>query len=202
MEMIFSPTLSPTLSKDKLWGMSLAVAAHILLFAGGSIGLLQKVDYGVDPSDGLAAVDLIAAPETAPVPQVAPPPPIEDQEAVPDPAKTQPAPETPPPPVNAAPTPQKSAASGALALAGYYRNPPPRYPEEARKLQQQGRVLLEVGVTAEGRVSSVKLKESSGFPLLDQAALEGVQNWRFRAARMAGLRMDTVVDVPIRFQLK
>jgi periplasmic protein TonB len=190
-----------TPSKDKLWGMSLAVAAHIFVFAVGSIGLLQKVDYGMDASESVAEVDLIAAaPEEAP-PVPAPAPLMEDKEDVLDPTKTQETAPTPPQPEEVAPTPQR-AASGSVALASYYRNPPPRYPEEARKLHQEGRVMLEIAVTAEGRVNGVKLKESSGFPLLDQAAIEGVQNWKFRPARMGGLRIDTIVDVPVRFQLK
>ena len=95
-----------------------------------------------------------------------------------------------------------AGSSGAYFKPGYYRNPPPPYPAEARKLKQEGRVLLEVQVTVEGKVSSLNVKQSSGFPLLDQAALQGVQNWRFRPATVGGLRMESTVEIPIRFQLK
>lgn len=95
----------------------------------------------------------------------------------------------------------RAGSSGAFFKPGYYRNPPPPYPEEARKLKQQGRVLLEVHVTSQGKVSDVRLKQSSGFPLLDASALKAVRTWKFRAATLAGLPIDILADIPIRFQL-
>jgi protein TonB len=96
----------------------------------------------------------------------------------------------------------RTGGSEAISKPGYQRNPPPPYPAEARRLKQEGRVLLSVSVTAEGRVGAAAIKQSSGFPLLDDAALRGVQNWRFRAASVGGLRVASDVEIPIRFQLK
>ena len=96
----------------------------------------------------------------------------------------------------------RAGSSGAYFKPGYFRNPPPPYPAEARRLKQEGRTLLEVVVTAQGTVGSAKIKQSSGYPLLDEAALRAVEHWRFRPAEMAGLRVETVAEVPIRFQLK
>jgi protein TonB len=87
-------------------------------------------------------------------------------------------------------------------IPGYYRNPPPPYPAEARRLKQEGKVLLEVVVSAEGRVADLALKQSSGFPLLDEAALKAVRHWRFKPARLAGLMTQTKVQIPIRFELR
>lgn len=96
----------------------------------------------------------------------------------------------------------RAGSSSAYFKAGYYRNPPPPYPAEARRLKQEGRVLLEVLVTKEGKVGQSKVKQSSGYPLLDEAALRAIQTWKFRPATLGGIRVDILADIPIRFQLK
>jgi protein TonB len=80
-------------------------------------------------------------------------------------------------------------------------NPKPPYPPEAERLHQQGRVILEVQVSAEGRAVSVSVKHSSGFPLLDNAAVQGVQRWTFDPARIGGLPVAGRADVPVNFSL-
>ncbi|HEV8520481.1 MAG TPA: energy transducer TonB, partial [Burkholderiales bacterium] len=62
-------------------------------------------------------------------------------------------------------------------------------------------VLLRVLVTREGRAARVELDKSSGFPLLDNAALEGVREWRFVPARKAAEPVEDWVRVPIVFRL-
>ena len=81
-------------------------------------------------------------------------------------------------------------------------NPPPKYPEEARRKGQQGVVLVSAQVEADGRPSRVTLKQSSGFPLLDAAALEAVRGWIFDPARPGGLPVASSVDQPVRFDLE
>lgn len=49
------------------------------------------------------------------------------------------------------------------------------YPERARELGQEGVCLLRVTITREGEVKGVILKESSGHPLLDNAAMSAVR---------------------------
>ncbi len=81
-------------------------------------------------------------------------------------------------------------------------NPRPRYPPSARRKRVQGRVLLAVVVTKSGRASSVRIRKSSGFQLLDQAALKTVKRWRFRPATRNGQPVRARVIVPITFKLK
>jgi protein TonB len=98
----------------------------------------------------------------------------------------------------------RRAEGGALdgqARPNYLRNPPPPYPEQARRLQQEGLVKLRVQVTADGRASSVQIESSSGWPILDEAALRAVKNWRFHPARVGGIPIPSTVTVPIRFEL-
>ena len=59
--------------------------------------------------------------------------------------------------------------------AAYLNNPAPDYPQMARRLGQQGRVLLKVLVAENGTAETVVLATSSGFEKLDQAAIEAVK---------------------------
>ena len=80
-------------------------------------------------------------------------------------------------------------------------NPAPRYPYLARRRGQEGRVVLRVRVNADGRAEAVSIRESSGYHLLDEAALETVRQWRFLPARKADLTVAGLVDVPVSFRL-
>lgn len=84
---------------------------------------------------------------------------------------------------------------------GYLRNPEPPYPEKARRLGQEGVVLLSVRVSERGEPESVEVKESSGHPLLDEAALKAVRRWVFSPATMGSVPISSQIEIPIRFDL-
>ncbi len=84
----------------------------------------------------------------------------------------------------------------------YGDNPLPDYPIEARKLHQQGTVVLSVLVNAQGIVETLAVKQSSGHALLDQAAIRGVKRWRFKPATVAGIPVSTQIEQPILFTLE
>lgn len=112
-----------------------------------------------------------------------------------------------------APMPQPAANSGAsepatgepgtgmLGAAPRANNPAPSYPASARRRGQEGRVLLQVEVLANGNAGSVTLEKSSGIDSLDAAALDTVRRWRFRPARKNGQPVAATVQIPIRFAL-
>ncbi len=81
-------------------------------------------------------------------------------------------------------------------------NPKPPYPLAARRRGYQGKVLVRAHVLADGRCARVLLKETSGYDLLDNAALKTVRRWRFVPARRGDIAIDSWVDVPIAFRLK
>lgn len=86
--------------------------------------------------------------------------------------------------------------------AAYLRNPEPVYPVSARRRGEQGTVMLKVLVTREGTAASVSVDKTSGFAVLDQAALEAVRKWRFAPARHGAEPVESAVLVPIVFRLE
>lgn len=62
----------------------------------------------------------------------------------------------------------------------------PEWPKEALRLEQQGKVTLEFLVGADGDVRDARILRSSGYPLLDVAAQEGIRRCRFKPATKDG----------------
>lgn len=153
--------------------------------------------------------EITPAPDATPEPPPAPVPPadMQAQEIV-----SPPAPVEMPSPHVAPRAPQKRTATsmshggqaspaGITTAASYRSNPKPVYPDEARRLRQQGVVLLSVQVGIDGHVIALSLKRSCGFPALDHAALETVRHWTFEPARSGVVPVASRVDVPVRFGL-
>jgi protein TonB len=78
----------------------------------------------------------------------------------------------------------------------------PEYPRKARAQKVAGRVLLMVIIDESGKVEDdVKIVDS--IPMLDQAALDAIHQWRFEPARDAdGNPVRVQLAVPVRFSLK
>lgn len=95
----------------------------------------------------------------------------------------------------------QAAGEGILVAAGVIRGNRPDYPPAARRDGLEGKVILRVTVLPDGRIRSVVVLESSGHPILDRAARDGVVRWRFAPARNAYGGIVSVVEVPIEFKL-
>lgn len=67
--------------------------------------------------------------------------------------------------------------------AAHLSNPAPVYPAISRRLGEQGRVLFDVYILPDGTVGEIRLKHSSGYSRLDDAALDAVRRWRYVPAR-------------------
>jgi periplasmic protein TonB len=86
---------------------------------------------------------------------------------------------TPPPPVNA-PPPPKPVQFNPNAASGQGSFPPPEYPASAQRNRYQGTVIIDIKVEPSGDISAATVFKSSGFTMLDDAALQVVQKrWRF-----------------------
>jgi periplasmic protein TonB len=70
------------------------------------------------------------------------------------------------------------------------------YPPNARRNGLQGKVILEFVLLAEGRIRDLLLRSSSGFPVLDAAALAAVE----AAAPFPPPGVDVLVVVPVVFR--
>jgi len=79
--------------------------------------------------------------------------------------------------------------------------PKPDYPPRSRRLGEEGLVLLEVEVLADGRAGKVRVLQAPAYPRLVDAALEAVRKATFKPATLNGVAMPSVVEVPIRFRL-
>ena len=115
------------------------------------------------------------------------------------------APETPadsPRPVEVAEAdPEPVVAEPQVTDPELVHHPPPSYPEAARRLGQKGVVVLSIRVSAAGEVIEVAVAESSGFRLLDRAAVAAVEKWKFRPATENGLPVGGTFEHVIRFHL-
>lgn len=217
------------MSRD--WQISVvgAVAGHLVLLFGLQITLSRPAKLARDTAMEISLVAAPAAPAAKPAPPVEIPKSIAPPEVIikppaptPDPVPVAAPPPsattvanipTPPAPAitpvrgdNNSPQPDKDAITkkaevGVRAEPNYRKNPEPPYPLPARRRHEQGLVLLIVQVTAQGRAAKVDLKHSSGFPLLDAAALNAVRDWEFQPARVGSLPVESKIEVPVRFKL-
>ncbi len=128
------------------------------------------------------------------------------------PATASPAPATAAPVAPAAapaavgqPRPNPITATAAVALpssdADYLNNPVPAYPRMSKRLAEQGTVTARVHINTEGRVEQAEIRTSSGYPRLDEAALETVKRWRYVPGKRAGVPEAMWFNVPVRFVL-
>ncbi len=78
----------------------------------------------------------------------------------------------------------------------------PIYPPRSIRLGQEGAVEVEVEVLANGRIGSVRLRTSSGFRLLDEAALKAARKGRYKPALRDDRAVRSIVIVPFEFHLK
>ena len=85
--------------------------------------------------------------------------------------------------------------------AAYLSNPKPTYPMLSRRAGEEGRVMLRVMVEVSGTPSKVEIEKSSGFPRLDEAALDAVKRWKFVPARRGTEAIAESVVVPLSFKL-
>lgn len=106
------------------------------------------------------------------------------------------------PPAAPAPQPAPPALELPSSDAHYLQNPRPAYPPLSLRLREQGTVLVDVLVSDQGIASQVKLKTSSGFFRLDNAALATVSGWRFVPGKRAGVAQSMWYTVPITFTIQ
>ncbi len=73
------------------------------------------------------------------------------------------------------------------------------YPELAKRARVSGTVILHITIAEDGGVQDVKVMQ--GHPLLNQAAIEAVQQWRYIPAMRDGKPIPTATTVTISFKI-
>ena len=75
----------------------------------------------------------------------------------------------------------------------------PVYPADALQARIQGIVLLQATIGKDGRIKSLSL--ISGHPMLTQAAIGAVQQWRYKPYLLKGDPVDVDTQIQVNFQL-
>ena len=76
----------------------------------------------------------------------------------------------------------------------------PVYPESARKAKVEGIVVLEAKTDEKGNVLDTRMLRS--IPLLDQAAIDAVKQWKYEPMVMDGKPFAVIFTVTVRFTLE
>lgn len=172
-------------------------------------------------------VSWIAPPAPTPAPQPLPAPatprpaqratPIIAAAATPAPTPAAAATLTPVPPVSEVAPPAPAAPVVATAPAAAppaapitlpstalrYLVPPAQvYPLASRRVREQGTVVLRLVVDAQGLPQQVSLHHSSGFPRLDEQALQALRAARFAPHTVNGTAVAWTALAPLAYELE
>jgi periplasmic protein TonB len=200
---------NPSLDPKRIAATSGAIAVHVAVL----MMLLMPVQTA--PSGPIAETPMIVVPEFREIPlvpvrqlrpqtQALPQRPVQQPAApldnAPSPVDTY----TPPTPPDTtiiesyepAPAPGFAQISADVA-------PAPPYPAQALRMQMSGVVTLKVRVDAQGRPVDAVVEGSSGYKLLDAAALKFVlARWHFIPARQGDTAIEAYALVPISFVIE
>jgi len=83
-----------------------------------------------------------------------------------------------------------------------YGNIDEYYPSAAKRDGQEGVATIALVVGLDGKVSDVQVVTSSGFPLLDEAAIKFGKTMRLLPATKNGVPFVYSINLPIRFRIK
>ena len=102
--------------------------------------------------------------------------------------------------------PSKINAAGAPRIGGMVKPPTkikdvrPEYPPAAQQARVSGVVIIEVRIGTDGAVEDAQVLRS--IPLLDQAALDAVRQWRFTPTLLNGVPTAVIMTVTVNFTVQ
>jgi TonB family protein len=102
--------------------------------------------------------------------------------------------------------PDRPASDGTLRVGGEIRAPQkivnvaPVYPQEAQDARVQGVVIIEAKIAADGSVAEAWVLRS--IPILDNAALDAVRQWRYTPTLLNGAPVPVIMTVTVNFTLE
>lgn len=108
---------------------------------------------------------------------------------------------TPPPPVPEPPPSREPVrVGGVIAAPVKTHDAAPVYPAIAQAARVQGLVIIQATIGLEGQVIDATILKS--VPLLDEAALAAVRQWRYTPTRLNGQSVAVVMSVTVDFRLR
>ena len=75
----------------------------------------------------------------------------------------------------------------------------PTYPQIAKSAHVQGVVVLEATISKSGTIENLTV--ISGPPLLRQAAIDGVRNWRYKPTILDGEAAEVITQINVNFTM-
>jgi protein TonB len=182
----------------------LVVGIHVVLIyaVAGSLGIVELPEF----AKPMEAVIIDSPPEQQhePVPIVKPDleapavetPPLEDTVPEIEVPVDEPAPNA----ISAETSP--SPPVGETANMKVDRRVNPVYPAASRRAGEQGTGMFRVLVDQQGHPQDVQVLKSTGFPRLDEAAMEAIRKWVFSPAKQGGQAVQSWTRVQVAFQLQ
>ncbi len=98
-----------------------------------------------------------------------------------------------------APPPTVVRIGGSIVAPKLVRQVKPAYPSVATQARVRGLVILEAQVDVHGAVKSLKVLR--GPPLLEEAAMEAVRQWRYQPLLLNGEPREFILTVTVVFNL-
>lgn len=95
-----------------------------------------------------------------------------------------------------------AVAGAGRSKVGLGRTIPPVYPLVAREQGWEGTVRLRVVVNPDGHAEDITVHQTSGHEVLDEAAVKAVRSWQFIPARDGNIPIQSIVEIPINFDLR
>jgi len=95
--------------------------------------------------------------------------------------------------------PKRVHLAARVVEANLIHDVPPKYPPEAGRARIEGTVVLQAVIGKDGTVHDVRVE--SGLPLLAQAAIEAVKQWRYKPYLLNGEAVEVDSRITINFTL-
>lgn len=95
--------------------------------------------------------------------------------------------------------PKRMRIASRVAEANLIHDVAPTYPPEAGRARIEGTVVLLAVIGKDGTVEDVRVE--SGLPLLAQAAIDAVKQWRYRPYVLNGEPIEVDSKITINFTL-
>ena len=100
----------------------------------------------------------------------------------------------------AAPPPQVVRPGGDIKAPRKVHDARPIYPQVAMAAKVEGIVTIEATISRDGTIVDARVTGSQ--PLLDQAALDAVRQWKFTPTLLNGVPVEVIMTVKVNFTLR